>query len=72
MQLYLFCHVNKFVSVTGMKVILDFIPNHSSTLHPWFNESQGKKDNFTDYYVWHSGKNGGPPNNWVGRHSYYS
>lgn len=57
----------------GIKIIVDFIPNHTSDQHPWFKESC--KDNtsnpYTDYYVWADGKelpNGtfGPPNNWVG------
>ncbi len=43
----------------GMKVIFDFIPNHSSNLHPWFIDSKngGAKK---DWYTW-SDK---PDTNW--------
>lgn len=51
----------------NMKMVLDFIPNHTSRNHTWFMESlKGGDDNkYKDYYVWHAGKNGGPPNNWL-------
>jgi alpha-glucosidase len=59
------------MTIADVKVILDFVPNHSSDEHEWFVKSVGKEDIFTDYYVWHDGKadeNGTrfPPNNWVG------
>lgn len=48
-----------------MKLIMDLVINHSSDEHPWFQESKKSKDNpYRDYYIWHSGKNGGVPNNW--------
>jgi alpha-glucosidase len=51
----------------GLKVILDFVPNHSSDRHSWFLESKSSRDNpKRDWYIWHDpGPNGGPPNNWV-------
>ncbi|XP_003703631.2 alpha-glucosidase [Megachile rotundata] len=53
----------------GLKVILDFVPNHSSNQHPWFLKSIKKISPYTDYYVWHDPKivNGTryPPNNWI-------
>jgi hypothetical protein len=51
----------------GIKIVLDFIPNHTSDKHKWFIESsQGNSTNkYRDYYVWEDGKGGGPPNNWV-------
>ncbi|GLV31401.1 Maltase B1 [Carabus blaptoides fortunei] len=53
----------------GLKVILDFVPNHSSDQHEWFQKSVKREGKYTDYYVWHDGKlleNGTrvPPNNW--------
>ncbi|WP_207476622.1 alpha-amylase family glycosyl hydrolase [Arenibaculum pallidiluteum] len=51
----------------GLKVILDFVPNHSSDQHPWFLESRSSRDNpKRDWYIWHDpGPEGGPPNNWL-------
>ena len=52
---------------TKMRVILDYVPNHTSDKHQWFTKSRSRTDPYTDYYVWQDGKNGGadPPNNWV-------
>lgn len=50
-----------------MKLILDFVPNHTSDQHPWFRESRKSKDNpKRNWYIWHDPKpGGGPPNNWL-------
>lgn len=49
-----------------IRVILDLVLNHTSDQHPWFGESRASRDNAKrDWYVWHDGTNGGPPNNWV-------
>ena len=49
----------------GMKLVMDLVINHSSDEHPWFVESKKSKDNpYRDYYLWHPGKDGNPPNNW--------
>ena len=49
-----------------LNVIMDFVPNHSSDEHPWFQESRSSRDNSKrDWYVWADGKDGGPPNNWI-------
>jgi alpha-glucosidase len=50
----------------GIKVILDFVPNHSSDQHPWFVESQSSLDNpKRDWYIWQAPKaSGSLPNNW--------
>ena len=50
-----------------MKLVLDFVPNHTSDQHPWFQESRSSKDNpKRDWYVWRDpAPEGGPPNNWA-------
>jgi alpha-glucosidase len=50
-----------------LKVILDFVPNHSSDQHPWFVESRSSRDNpKRDWYIWRDpARGGGPPNNWL-------
>ncbi|MGF6495997.1 alpha-glucosidase [Luteibacter sp. 621] len=51
----------------GLKVILDFVPNHSSDEHPWFRESRRSRTSaFRDWYIWRDpAPDGGPPNNWL-------
>ncbi|MCU7551880.1 alpha-amylase family glycosyl hydrolase [Chitinophagaceae bacterium LB-8] len=51
----------------GMKLIIDFVPNHTSDQHPWFIESCSSKENpKRDWYYWYDAKPGGnPPNNWL-------
>lgn len=51
----------------GLKLILDFVPNHSSDRHPWFVESRAARHNpKRDWYVWRDpAPDGGPPNNWL-------
>ena len=51
----------------GLKVILDFVPNHTSDRHPWFLESRLSRDNpKRDWYIWRDpAPGGGPPNNWL-------
>jgi alpha-glucosidase len=50
-----------------LRVILDFVPNHSSDQHPWFLESRSSRDNpKRDWYIWRDpAPDGGPPNNWL-------
>ena len=48
-----------------MKFIMDLVVNHSSDRHRWFRSSeQDPNGPYGDFYIWHPGKNGGPPNNW--------
>src|ERR1700733_281566 len=45
----------------GLKLILDFVPNHSSDQHPWFMESRSSRENpKRDWYLWRD-----EPNNWM-------
>ncbi len=50
-----------------IKVMIDFVPNHTSNEHPWFLESKTSRDNpKRDYYTWADPKpDGSPPNNWL-------
>ncbi|MDX1649605.1 MAG: alpha-amylase family glycosyl hydrolase [Myxococcota bacterium] len=51
----------------GLRVVLDFVPNHTSDRHPWFLESRSSRSSpKRDWYVWRDpGPDGGPPNNWL-------
>lgn len=49
-----------------LRVILDWVPAHTSSDHPWFVESRSSRTNpKRDWYVWRDPKpDGAPPNNW--------
>jgi len=51
----------------GMKLILDFVPNHTSDQHPWFLASRSSKDDpKRDWYIWEdAAADGAVPNNWL-------
>ena len=51
----------------NMKLILDLVPNHTSSEHPWFKESKASINSLKrDWYIWRDPKpGGGPPNNWL-------
>lgn len=50
----------------GIKIIVDFIPNHTSNQHPWFVESRSSRSSpKREWYIWRDPKPGGHlPNNW--------
>ncbi|XP_055625270.1 maltase A3-like [Toxorhynchites rutilus septentrionalis] len=55
----------------NLKVIMDFVPNHSSDKHEWFIKSEARESGYEDFYVWDDGipnPAGGrnlPPTNWL-------
>jgi len=50
-----------------MRIILDFVMNHTSDKHKWFLDSKSSRtSNYRDWYVWRDGKGPKrPPNNWL-------
>ncbi|XP_055847890.1 maltase 2 isoform X2 [Episyrphus balteatus] len=52
-----------------IKLILDFVPNHSSDQCEWFVKSANREPGYEDFYVWADGVDDEdgerqPPNNW--------
>lgn len=41
----------------NLKVIIDFVPNHTSHKHIWFEKSVNNETNYADYYIWKDAKN---------------
>src|SRR5688572_18179713 len=50
----------------NIRVVLDYVPNHTSDEHPWFMESRSSRESpKRDWYIWRDPKpDGTPPNNW--------
>jgi alpha-glucosidase len=51
----------------GMRILLDFVPNHTSDQHPWFVDARSSRSSpKRDWYLWRDpAPTGGPPNNWL-------
>jgi alpha-glucosidase len=51
----------------NVRVILDFVPNHTSDQHPWFVASRSSRQSpKRAFYIWRdAAPGGGPPNNWI-------
>jgi alpha-glucosidase len=51
----------------GLKIVLDFVPNHTSDQHAWFQEARSSRNSpKRDWYIWRDpSPSGGPPNNWL-------
>ncbi|MDJ0866480.1 MAG: alpha-amylase family glycosyl hydrolase [Myxococcota bacterium] len=50
-----------------IRVVLDWVPNHTSDQHAWFRESRASRESpKRDWYVWRDPRpDGSPPNNWA-------
>ncbi|CAH1402761.1 unnamed protein product [Nezara viridula] len=64
----------KEMKARGIRVIMDFVPNHTSIKHGWFLASEARNDTdeaYSEFYIWKdpSGYDGNnkplPPNNWL-------
>uniref|UniRef100_A0A1L8DQS0 alpha-glucosidase n=1 Tax=Nyssomyia neivai TaxID=330878 RepID=A0A1L8DQS0_9DIPT len=54
-----------------LRILLDFVPNHSSHENEWFKKSAAGDPEYKDFYIWHPGRddpddpqNKLPPSNW--------
>lgn len=56
-----------FYILNQVRLIMDFIPNHSGKMNEWFKKSQMKEGVYTNYYIWAScdPNTNTYPNNWV-------
>jgi len=52
---------------SNIRIIMDFVPNHTSDQHKWFLASRSSRTSpYRDWYIWRDGKAPGvPPNNWI-------
>ena len=50
-----------------IRIIMDFVLNHTSPQHKWFLDSASSRTSaHRDWYIWRDGKGPGiPPNNWI-------
>ncbi len=68
-----FKSLSNALKAAGIKLVMDFVPNHSSDLHLWFNKSIAREGKYDNFYVWKDPKGhdeeGKPivPNNWVNK-----
>jgi alpha-glucosidase len=55
----------------GINMIIDLVPNHTSSAHEWFKQSRQSPDNpYSEWYIWRDPRPGPsgepmPPNNWL-------
>ncbi|XP_039296338.1 maltase 2 [Nilaparvata lugens] len=65
-----FKELMKAVREKGLRILMDFVPNHTSNEHDWFKRSVRNETPYKDYYIWKNGRNQPdgsvlPPNNWL-------
>ncbi|XP_062599888.1 amino acid transporter heavy chain SLC3A1-like [Saccostrea cucullata] len=62
-----FDQLRKVTKKKQMRIIMDFIPNHTGKTSEWFKKSQRKEGKYTEYYVWAQcdTKSDIYPNNWM-------
>ncbi|MGA7295476.1 MAG: alpha-glucosidase [Terriglobales bacterium] len=62
-----FDHLARDAKKDDIRIIMDFVLNHSSTQHKWFLDSASSRTSaHRDWYIWRDGKGPGiPPNNWL-------
>ena len=61
-----FDRMEKEAKQRGIRIIMDFVMNHTSDQHPWFiNSRSSRTAGKRDWYIWRDGRaSGQPPNNW--------
>jgi alpha-glucosidase len=61
-----FDRLEKAAEQRGIRIIMDFVMNHTSDQHPWFIDSRSsRKAAKRNWYMWHDAKDSAEPNNWV-------
>jgi alpha-glucosidase len=62
-----FDHLQSEAQKRGIRIILDYVINHTSDQHEWFKQSASSQTNpKRDWYIWRGGKSPNqPPNNWL-------
>jgi alpha-glucosidase len=62
-----FDHMVKEGREKGVRIILDFVLNHTSDQHAWFKDSASSRTSLhRSWYIWRDGRGPNqPPNNWI-------
>jgi alpha-glucosidase len=62
-----FDHLEQQARKDNIRIIMDFVLNHTSDQHRWFLDSRSSRTAaHRDWYIWRDGKpDGQPPNNWI-------
>ena len=62
-----FDRLTKEANRRGIRIIMDFVMNHTSDQHKWFVDSKSSRTSVhRNWYIWHDGmRSGQPPNNWL-------